>query len=859
MIKSSVIVTFLFLSVFFNTVKAQVFWSESFNHNCASKCKPDTYTGPNGTWTVSPPLSTEGTDPNDWYISYAEEGEPAGSCQGAFSKKNSCLHIATSADAGAIYKKGAAGKTDKRVMSPTINCSGKSSIKIDFDIICFGDTTAAHLDHCDLEYSADDGANWTLIQANMVSVVACNNVAMWRLISNTLPASANNNPKVKIGFHWKNEATTAYDPSFAVDSIRLSSFTPLSTGVISGGPFCACSSIKVPYNGVGTTFLSGNIFTAELSDITGSFLSPIKIGTLTSTADTGRVDAVIPCNIPPGTGYKIRVTSLKPVIMGTDVGIVISSPIKVAVTPNPDTICLGQKIVLKPTGGDPGKYEWWNGTIPPTGPVIKADSLILTPGKDTSLVVIGRKGSCFDNDTVKIKVDIPPVVKVTNDTTCVGLPAMLVATGGGTYLWNTGSTNDTLIVPNQVKDTMYVVTVTKGHCTVKATGYVKVFPTITVSVNSPNICEGQAATLTATGALNYSWSTGQKTNPIIVTPKVTTTYTVTGTAGSCKDDAVATVTVKPRPDVKIATPASVCQGSSVFLQATGAATYIWLNANSKTDTVTVKPAFTTTYTVVGLSVDGCADSAQVVVTIDQRPNVVVNNPIICQGGTAILVASGATTYLWPATGETNDTIKVNPMMDTSYKVYGFNGACSDTAFGFVTVGVPVPVVATGKTEIYSCESTQLFASPTDGTYSWGTVGGGEGNIDCPECPSTTVTPPNTLAYYVVYTSPKGCIGRDTIQVTVINTNSYFIPTGFSPNGDGINDVVQVHGRGIDHISLLIFDRVGEKVFETHELESGWDGTLIGVPMNDNVFVYRLEIFYCNGETLKETGNITLLK
>lgn len=855
MIKSSVIVTFLFLSVFFNTVKAQVFWSESFNHNCASKCKPDTYTGPNGTWTVSAPLSTEGSDPNDWYISYSEEGEPAGSCQGAFSKKNSCLHIATSADAGATYKKGAAGRTDKRVMSPTINCSGKSNIKIDFDIICFGDTTAAHIDHCDLQYSPDDGASWTVLQANLVSVVACNNLAMWRLISNTLPASANNNPKVKIGFRWINEATNAYDPSFAVDSIRLSASTPITTGPLAPGPFCACGIIQVPFTSVGT-FTAGNIYTAELSDATGGFTTPVAIGTLSSTANTGVINAIIPCNTPSGTGYRIRVKSSAPAIVGADNGanLIINAPITVTVTPNPDTICLGQKVVLKASGADPGNYEWL--TLPTT---TKADSLTVFPTKDTTYIVIGKKGSCIDTAVAKIKVDIPPVVKVTNDTTCVGLPAMLVATGGGTYLWNTGSTNDTLIVPNQVKDTMYVVTVTKGHCTVKATGYVKVFPTITVSVNSPNICEGQAATLTATGALNYSWSTGQKTNPIIVTPKVTTTYTVTGTAGSCKDDAIATVTVKPRPDVKIATPASVCQGGSVFLQATGAATYIWLNANSKTDTVTVKPAFTTTYTVVGLSVDGCADSAQVVVTIDQRPNVVVNNPIICQGGTAILVASGATTYLWPATGETNDTIKVNPMMDTSYKVYGFNGACSDTAFGFVTVGVPVPVVATGKTEIYSCESTQLFANPTDGTYSWGTVGGQEGNIDCPECPSTTVTPPNTLAYYVVYTSPKGCIGRDTILVTVINTNSYFIPTGFSPNGDGINDVVQVHGRGIDHISLLIFDRVGEKVFETHELESGWDGTLIGVPMNDNVFVYRLEIFYCNGETLKETGNITLLK
>ena len=718
MIKSSIL-TFLFLSVILNTGKAQTFWSESFNHNCASKCKPDTYTGPNGVWTVSPALSTEGSDPNDWFISYAEEGEPAGNCQGEFTKKNSCLHIGTSADLGATYKKGTTGSTERRVMSPTINCSGKSNITLKFDLISNIDTTnKTPLDYCALEYSGDNGASWTVLIPRLHVLFPCSAPkVLWRLLETQLPASANNNANVKIGFHWKNSDATGYDVSFAADSIRLSSVTPLSTGVIPGGPFCACSSINVPYDGRGSVFNTGNIFTAQLSDASGSFASPLIIGKETTTADTGRVKAVIPCNIPPGTGYKIRVVSSNTAITGTDVSIVISAPLKVAVTSNPDTICRGQKLVLKPTGGDPGKYEWWNGTIPPTVPVIKADSLVIGPWKDTSLVVIGRKGSCFDSDTIRIKVDVPPVVKVMDDTTCVGLPAILVASGGGTYLWNTGSTNDTLFLPNQTKDTSYVVTVRKGKCSVKATGYVKVFQAIDVKVNSPSSCGGQPVTLVATGALSYSWSTGQQGSTIVVSPMVTTTYTVTGTAGACKGEAVATVSVKPKPDVKVATPASVCQGSSVTLTATGAVKYFWLiPTNDTTATVTVKPAFSTTIIVVGVSADGCIDSADVFVKIDQRPVVTVNNPIICQGGTAVITANGATTYLWPATGDTTRTVSINNLMaDAMIKVYGFNGACSDTAFSFVTVGVPVPVVLTGKNEIYSCESTQLFANPTDGT------------------------------------------------------------------------------------------------------------------------------------------------
>ncbi|MDQ3048726.1 MAG: gliding motility-associated C-terminal domain-containing protein, partial [Bacteroidota bacterium] len=71
--------------------------------------------------------------------------------------------------------------------------------------------------------------------------------------------------------------------------------------------------------------------------------------------------------------------------------------------------------------------------------------------------------------------------------------------------------------------------------------------------------------------------------------------------------------------------------------------------------------------------------------------------------------------------------------------------------------------------------------------------------------------------------------------------------------------IRVQGKGIDYINLRIFDRIGEKVFTTTSLENGWDGKLFGLGMDNNVFVYMLEVTYCNGETVKEQGNITLVK
>jgi gliding motility-associated-like protein len=867
MIKSS-IVTFLFLSVFLNTVKAQPFWSENFNTTCASGCRPATYTtGPNtggakGFWTVDT-LGPQGANANDWFISYAEPGKAEGFCTDFLKSNNGTLHISSSTDTGAVYTKGGAagGDSEKRIKSPTINCTGKSGIKLQFNFICKGDAVT-HVDHCDLEYSMD-GTNWAPLQTNLTANDCSKpGEVMWQLVTIALPASADNNPNVKIGFHWKNSSTTGLNPSFAVDSIRLSSSSPLTTNPISGGPFCACSSIKVPYTATGTIGAT-NTFKVELSNAAGSFATPIVIGSVSSTSLKDSISATIPCNTLPGNGYKIRVKSSDLPYTGSEVSITISAPIQLIVTPNPDTICIGEKVTLKVTGGNPGTYSWM--TLP-VSPITVADSITVNPVINTTYAVTGSKGSCKDTTTAKVFVDPLPIVKVTNDTTCIGLGAVIKASGGTKYLWPDGSKLDSLIIFPVTKDTSITVTVTKGHCSVKATGFIKVYPTITIAVTKDTtICAGQSILLKASGAINYVWSTvPPKTgSTILVTPTVTTSYTVTGTAGTCKDDAVVKITVAPKPDVYIDTVAAICQGQLVQLKAHGSeAGYFWLFAtnppNNTKDTTTIKPALSGYYKVVGISLAGCVDTGQVLVKVNMRPNVEVISDTICLGGTATLVAIGAKTYLWD-TGETNDTLKVSPTADAIYKVYGFNGTCVDTAYGFVTVGKPVPVVISGQTIIFSCESTQLFALPADGTYSWGNVGSADGKIDCMTCPTTLVTPPSTQEFYVIYTTPFGCIGMDTIQVTVIKVNSYFIPTGFSPNGDGINDVVQVHGKGIDHISLKIFDRIGEKVFETNQLETGWDGTYHGLPMNDNVFVYKLEVYYCSGETVKETGNITLLK
>ncbi len=89
--------------------------------------------------------------------------------------------------------------------------------------------------------------------------------------------------------------------------------------------------------------------------------------------------------------------------------------------------------------------------------------------------------------------------------------------------------------------------------------------------------------------------------------------------------------------------------------------------------------------------------------------------------------------------------------------------------------------------------------------------------------------------------------------------SVFVPNVFSPNGDGFNDVLRVRGKGIEEMEFIIFNRWGEKVFETTDVNSGWDGTNNGEAMNLSVFVYVVKGKYKNGKFFDEKGNVTLMR
>lgn len=382
------------------------------------------------------------------------------------------------------------------------------------------------------------------------------------------------------------------------------------------------------------------------------------------------------------------------------------------------------------------------------------------------------------------------------------------------------------------------------------------------------ICGGTSAlTLTATGGngtYTYHWINPAGTSgagPVNVTPDSTTTYrvavTTEGTCGSYTDTVAVTVVV----DCGLRVTASgtpICENgnknSTIHATVKGGKapfTYLWNPGNLSGSTHVVTPTVTTTYTVIVSDSTGYKDTATAIVNVASKPvGSISGDTVICKGKSTTLTASGGSSYVW-STMETTPSITVSPDSSKSYTVIVSNLGCLDTVKTAILVE-PSPVAS--ATIISSGKSgTQLSASGGL-TYNWIPQSG----LSNPTVSDPLALPSESIQYCVYVTNTEGCVDSACVNVSV-ECNDLFVPTAFSPNNDGSNEMVCVLGNCMQTFLFTIYDRWGEKVFETNNLQVCWDGTYKGKPMNTAVFVYYLKATLANGQQLFKTGNISLIR
>ena len=279
---------------------------------------------------------------------------------------------------------------------------------------------------------------------------------------------------------------------------------------------------------------------------------------------------------------------------------------------------------------------------------------------------------------------------------------------------------------------------------------VNTLPTVTISGETA-FCEGGSTTLTATGAVTYTWGT-ETTAELTVTRAGT--YTVTGTdANGCENTASVEVTVNALPTVAISGEAAFCEGGNTTLTATGAVTYSW--GTETTAELTVAEAGT--YTVTGTDANGCVNTATVEVTMNTLPTVAISGETaFCEGGNATLTASGAATYTWG----TETTAELTVTEPATYTVTGTDAnGCTNTASVEVTMNTLPTVTISGDTSFCFGGSTVLTASGAE-TYEWSTMEFGA-EFEVAEAGT----------YTVIGTDANGCSNTASQEVTVITINT----------------------------------------------------------------------------------------
>jgi hypothetical protein len=462
-----------------------------------------------------------------------------------------------------------------------------------------------------------------------------------------------------------------------------------------------------------------------------------------------------------------------------DVTITVNPFPTVTITPTTATICSGESVELTGAGAD--TYSWTpsEGLSADEGAVVTA-----SPIETTTYTLTGTSNSCSSVAEITINVNPTPsvVIAPSSPSICVGESVELTASGADTYNWTPteglSADEGAVVTASPNATTTYTVTGTIGSCSssTEVTITVNPFPTVTITPTTATICSGESVELTGVGADTYSWSpsaglSSDEGAVVTASPSETTTYSLTGITNSCSSVAEITITVNPSPFVVIApSSSSICEGESVELTASGADSYSWSPSASLSAVegavVTASPNATSTYTVTGTT-GACSRSSEVTITVIPTPNLTIfpASTTICNGLSANLTASGATTYSWSPSESLSSAsgaqVIASPTVNTIYTVVGSTGNCTATKTVLVNVS-PTPVITINAESNNICrgESTVITASGAN-TYNWFPIAGLNTNSG-----STVTATPNQSTTYSVSGAIGSCSSQSTITINV---------------------------------------------------------------------------------------------
>jgi gliding motility-associated-like protein len=516
-------------------------------------------------------------------------------------------------------------------------------------------------------------------------------------------------------------------------------------------------------------------------------------------------------------------------------------------------------------------------------------------GVYTLKLVVNRGQNCSDSTTARVKVFPGFFPGFTHSGICVTKPTQFTDTTKtiygvvDTWRWDFGNLTtdaDTSRLQNPSytytqtgsKRVNFIVTNSKG-CIDTVTKDIEIIdrPPLKVAFKDTLICVGDRIPLSATGNGNFTWTpantlTNANTPTPTAQPSATTTYIVNLDDNGCKNSDSVRVRVVSFVSLQARGDTTICATDAVQLTAvSNGLRFQWTPATSLTNPAIInpvaRPAATTTYQLRA-TIGGCSATDDVIVTAVPYPYAAAgNDTVICYGTAAQLNARiTGNSFTWSPSSTLNNPASLVPIAfpaaTTGYVLtvrdnIGCPKPGQDTVL--VTVLPKMNVSAGNDTAVVIGQPLQLAASGGT-TYLWR--------------PGISLNNPrifnpiaiydlsfDSITYNVLIRTNNGCIDSASVTVHVFKTDPrIFVPTAFTPNNDGKNDVFNFIGVGISSIEYFrVYNRWGQLVFSTTINSRGWDGKIGGKEQGSGTYAWLVKGTDFTGKVVFAKGTVTLIR
>ncbi len=474
-------------------------------------------------------------------------------------------------------------------------------------------------------------------------------------------------------------------------------------------------------------------------------------------------------------------------------------------------------------------YQLWNSGTSTTATISITNQNNSGGGNDFAMDDIFFGQICDFYDTIHVQVLPYPAVNLGNDTILCASDSLLLDASnvGSSYLWNTGATSQQIYA---VQNGNYKVMVSNQQCSSSDSIAITHYPSLTASITADTtMCTAVSKILVVSalggnGPYSYLWNDGSTNDSLFINPSQTTSYKVT-VMDQCQDSVVLTNIVTISDAWFKGFGDTVCKGDTAFLsvQHYHINSILWPDGQTTYDIV-IPNADENSYFVQMTDIFGCPHDTILKIELSQAFNLITTgDTIVCKGMPLTLKAYNGNTFLWD-NNSTQNTRPVQTLTDGSYWVIGADAySCKDSNAIKVTV-VPYPdplTVDVPKDSLCRGETILISAYGAD-YYEWST--GAIGNSIVLQ-PLNPVNQYSLLGYF--QDNYTRCADSLYFKIVSSNCNHFYIPTAFSPNGDGLNDQFGVDGQVfmVESYHIYIYDRWGNLVFQSEKVFEHWDGTI----------------------------------